>query len=424
MKAVVFPSRLCGTVMVPPSKSAMQRACALALLHAGKTIIDRPGRSRDDQAAIGLIRSLGAEVQDHGHCLEIKSSGNPEPVHTLQAGESGLSARMFTPIAALSEKRCVITGEGSLLKRPMSFFDEVLPGLGVEIRSDNGHLPFQIKGPLRAQDCSIDGSASSQYLTGLLFSMAAAADKRVVITVSNLVSAPYISLSLSLMKHFGYVVEQEGLHRFIIHPREHTGGDISYTVESDWSHAAMWLVAAATAGDTVKLQGLDMGSVQADKAILGILSESFARLEETDGDIIVEGGVPLEAFRFDATHCPDLFPPLVALASACRGTSHITGIDRLRHKESDRATSLLDVFGKLGVDIRIEGNEMLVTGTETIRSGQVDAHGDHRIAMAASIAALRSDHCVIINGAESVGKSYPDFFPDIASLGAGIQIEP
>lgn len=423
MDAVVFSSRINGSLLAPRSKSATQRACALSLLNQGITQIWTPGYSRDDQVAIELVKAMGAAVHVHADRLEIISSGKPVPQLNLHAGESGLSARMFTPIAAMSEKPCVLTGEGSLLSRPMHFFNDVLPLLGVRFDSQDGYLPFHIQGPLRPANIEIDGSASSQYLTGLLFALAASTEEQVIITVKDLVSRPYIDLSLDIMKNFGYRIEQEAYRRFVIYPRARKDRNIDFHVEADWSQAAMLLVAAATAGESVTIQGLDMNSTQADKAILSVLSDAFAQYVIREGEVIVEGGQPLEAFRFDATHCPDLFPPLVALAAACRGTSYIEGAGRLVHKESNRAESLIDVFSKLGVSIQQSGNTLAVTGQESVNGGTVSSHHDHRIAMAATIAGLRSEKGVRICHAESVGKSYAEFFLDLQSLGAGIQLE-
>lgn len=335
MIVTIQPSAIGGQIQAAASKSAMQRACALALLHEASCTIHNAGHSNDDKAALGIIAAMGAAIENMGNnSLHIRSRflqpGNAPT--QIFCGESGLSIRMFTPIAALLPRQLTITGSGSLLSRPMHFFDEVLPGLGVAVQSNNGFLPLHITGPLQAKEITIDGSLSSQFLTGLLFAFARAAKQRTNIYVTNLKSTPYIDLSLHMLQHFGYNVSHTHYQQFTIAP--YTTGiaqPVAYTVEGDWSGAAFLLVAGAIAG-RLQVTGLDPFSAQADKAILTALSQAGAALSIQPHQIDVGPGA-LKAFQFDATHCPDLFPPLVALAAYCQGTSVITGAQRLTHKE-------------------------------------------------------------------------------------------
>src|SRR4030095_12711397 len=168
MKVTIHPSQLKGIIQAPASKSSMQRACAAALLSKGTTIIHNPGHSNDDKAAMDIIQRLGAEIQVQRSELIVKSNGINPIASEINCGESGLSIRMFTPLVALSDKQITINGSGSLLTRPMDFFDEILPQLGVKINSNNGKLPMTIQGPLQPRNIEVDGSLSSQFLTGLL----------------------------------------------------------------------------------------------------------------------------------------------------------------------------------------------------------------------------------------------------------------
>ena len=192
MQVIVTPSQISGIITAPASKSSMQRACAAALIKGGKTILHNPGNSADDLAALDIIQQLGATVELKNDTIIIQSKGVQPVSDSINCGESGLSVRMFTPIAALSEKTISINGTGSLVKRPLSFFNEVLPQLGVKCDSNNGFLPLQIQGPLQPKDIEIDGSLSSQFLTGLLMSYAAADASGVTIKVNNLSSNPVI----------------------------------------------------------------------------------------------------------------------------------------------------------------------------------------------------------------------------------------
>ena len=387
----IQPGKISGNILAPTSKSSMQRACAAALLNNGKTIIGNPGRSNDDLAALGVIDNLGAKVlQQPTNELHIESSGVNPVSGEMNCGESGLGIRMFAPIAALSDQEIIINGTGSLLSRPMDFFDEIFPSLGIKIESNHGKLPIKIKGPLKPVDITIDGSLSSQFLTGLLMAYGKAATKPVTITVNNLKSKPYIDLTLQVMKEFGYSVINHQYESFEIHPvNETTHQPKNYLVEGDWSGAAFLLVAGAIAGE-ITIKGLNVFSSQADKAILRALTMSEAVISIAEDQIVIGPG-KLKAFHFDATDCPDLFPPLVALASFCDGTTVIEGVSRLAHKESNRGLTLQEEFGKMGIEITLQDDLMLVKGGTGVNAATVHSHHDHRIAMACAVAALRAD---------------------------------
>jgi 3-phosphoshikimate 1-carboxyvinyltransferase len=404
----------------------MQRACAAALLHNGQTIINNPGKSNDDLAALDIIQKLGAEVsksEDGDLQIVGNKSGNSNIGDGgINCGESGLSIRMFTPIAALSNKPIIINGAGSLLKRPMDFFDEIFPQLGIKVESNKGMLPIKIKGPLQPKNITIDGSLSSQFLTGLLFAFAKAATQPVTITVNNLKSKPYIDLTLQVMKHFGYAVENNNYESFTIKPiNKLTGTPINYTVEGDWSGAAFLLVAGAVAGN-ITVKGLDVFSTQADKAILQALIDCGANISIEEKQIIISTPFLLKPFHFNATDCPDLFPPLVVLAAYCNGTTVIEGVSRLAHKESNRALTLQQEFGKMGVGITLQDDLMMIKGGEGLKGATVHSHHDHRVAMACAVAALKATGETEIEEAEAINKSYPDFYGHLKVLHADVSL--
>lgn len=408
MRVKVYPGPLRGSITAPGSKSHMQRVLLAALLQPGETIIRGKVRAADESAMTDMIRSLGARIEagkDEMHIrgIEIPEAGNA-PI-ALNAGESGLAARMVTPVASLFPDEISITGSGSLMNRPMHFFEDVLPKLGVSVCAKSGKLPLRIKGPLTPADIEIDGSLSSQFLSGLLFAFAYAAVKPVVIKVNNLTSKPYIDITLDVLKQFGYNVQRDDKYtafRIEGKPVTRQPSPISLSVEGDWSGAAFFLVAKAM-GNKIDVTGLNERSAQADRAVMQVLAKDIT------------------AFDFDATDCPDLFPPLVALAANSKGTSNIRGVHRLKSKESDRGAALIDVFSRLGIEIRIDDDVMFVEGGR-IQAATVHSHHDHRIAMAAAIAALNADGPVTIENAEAVNKSYPDFFEHLKSLGARVEI--
>lgn len=437
MRATVYPNTLRGEQVAPASKSSMQRACAAALLHRGTTRILNPGHSNDDLAAIDVIQKLGAIVKTEDASKEkinstsiIVHSNGVQPIgDTMNCGESGLGIRMFTPIAALSDQSITVEGIGSLLKRPMHFFDTIFPKLGIEIQSQAGYLPIQIKGPLKPANIEVDGSLSSQFLTGLLMAFAATENTNAVIEVQGLKSKPYIDLTLSVLNTFGWKVQHQDYKRFEFLAHPPLADHIDYTVEGDWSGAAFLLVAGAIAGPIV-VKGVQLNSTQADKAVIQALKDAGASIDINENAIQIgpakdKAGVvgSLKAFEFDATHCPDLFPPLVALAAVCNGVTILHGVSRLAHKESDRGLTLQKEFAKLGIRIELNEDRMMVYGGTGIKGAEVFSQHDHRIAMACGVAALCADGPITITDAEAVNKSYTDFFKHLQYLGAKVDLD-
>lgn len=414
----------------------MQRACAAALLRKGETIIHNPGHSNDDKAAVGIIKVLGAEVEHINEALKVTSHGIYPVEKEINCWESGLSIRMFTPLVALSDKEITINGSGSLVMRPMGFFDEILPQLGVKVKSNAGKLPMVVQGPLLPANIEIDGSLSSQFLTGLLMAYGTSQNTSargtldshstvVSIKVRNLKSKPYIDLTLDVMKQFGLrIPENKNYEEFIFYNEypinQSTSQPINYTVEGDWSGGAFLLVAGAIAGP-ITVRGLDLASTQADKSIVDALMAANAGIA-MDAKGIQLHPAEMNGFYFDATDCPDLFPPLVALAAYCKGDTIIKGVNRLTHKESNRALTLQDEFDKMGVTIDLQDDNMVIHGGEIVKGADVHSHHDHRIAMACAVAGLKADSEMIIEEALAVKKSYPDFYNDLKKLGADVSL--
>lgn len=426
MRALIQPSLLSGTVDAPVSKSAMQRACAAALLFGKETRLMNPGSSNDDKAALNIIRALGAGVTEmpDGSLLISGAFANGQFIRPtaarLDCGESGLSIRMFTPIAALAKDPITITGSGSLENRPMDFFDMVLPQLGVAVQSQKGKLPLHIKGPLQPKDIRINGSLSSQFLTGLLMAYGAAGAGTATITVEQLASKPYIDLTLKVLDAFGVKVTNDNYESFHFAEREPIPESRSFLVEGDWSGAAFLLVAGALAGE-ITVKGLDVFSSQGDKQILQALMKAGAGLSVNDTFIQVRPQ-PLTAFHFNATDCPDLFPPLVALAAYCQGTSVIEGVGRLAHKESNRGLTLQEEFARMGITVTLQDNLMLIEGGKP-EGALLSSRHDHRIAMACAVAALGATGPTEIADAGAVDKSYPGFYEDLKLLGAAVSLQ-
>lgn len=412
---VPLGNRLKGAITPPCSKSYAQRALAAALLAKGRTTLRGIELCRDTRSAIAAIRNLGAEVEIlDDNTLQIEGGLSPKQ-DRLNVGESGLAARLFTPIAALHDEPIVIEGEGTLRHRPMSMMVVPLKELGVDVRDGGGRLPIEVCGPIRGGRVTVDGSMSSQFVTGLLIALPLA-DRDTTIEVEGLVSTPYIDMTLETLERFGVeVMYHEGDYSqfYIEGGQEYQAVD--YTIESDWSAAATIMVAAAISGE-VTINNLSTLSRQADTAICRALERAGASLIIEENSITVAHR-ELEAFSFDASNCPDLFPALVALAAASKGVSTLYGIRRLRGKESDRGEVLKEEYEKLGIDIELDYDDdvmRVVGGVPT--AADVDSHDDHRIAMSLAITALRLTEPIEIKNAECVAKSYPSFFEDIEKL--------
>lgn len=423
MNISIQPQTVKGTVRIPSAKSVSQRLLAAALLRKGKTVLENFGGSEDEQAALSLIRQLGAIAQyiPDEQKVEVDSNGFPnEDMESLiHCGESGLSLRMFSMIAAMADKEITIEAEGSLRKRPLKLIAAVCDALGVQYSIDavNG-FPLKINGPLQPKDITLDGSTTSQVLTGVLMVYAQAVlTEPVTITVHQLNSKPYIDLTIQVLDTFGMNVPQNHQYeRFTFKPKGTAAPQElkRLSVEGDWSNAAFFLVAGAIAG-SVSVSGLDVFTEQADKKVLEALQDCGCRMSITTEEVVVQHQ-PLKAFHFNATDCPDLFPPLAVLAACAEGTSVIEGVGRLQYKESNRAITLQEQLGKMGVPITIQDDYMVIKGKAAIKGATVDSCNDHRIAMAAAILALAADDVVHITQAEAVNKSYPAFFDHLNAV--------
>jgi 3-phosphoshikimate 1-carboxyvinyltransferase len=413
MDKSVSGGRLNGVVAPPCSKSYAQRALAVALLAQGRSVLRNMDFCNDTQSAIRCIGALGAKVTREFEHTFIVDGGLKPQVDTLCVGESGLSARLFTPIASLCSTPIVINGQGTLLYRPMDMMIQPLCALGVNVRDGGGRLPIEVCGPMQGGEIDVDGSVSSQFVTGLLLALPLAQNDT-VINVKGAVSKPYLDMTIDTAARFGVAIEHNDYEQFYIAGNQrHQAAD--YAIEGDWSAAAMLLVAGAVAGE-VTVKNLSTLSKQADVAICDALVRAGAELT-TEGDTVTAAHRDLRGFEFDATNCPDLFPALATLAAVAEGESRIVGTRRLEHKESNRAEAIRKEFGKLGIEVDLsESNVMRIIGGAITGGVEVESYGDHRMAMTLAVAALLSDSQVTIRGAECVSKSYPDFFETLEML--------
>lgn len=401
-----------GTVLIPASKSDGQRAILAAALSKGTSELYNCGHSDDERSMITNVINLGAKVIPEGHKLTITGIQHFPKHAKLNVGESGLGLRLVTSICAAFDGEHYITGEGTLLRRPQGFFEHHFTQLGVRVNSNEGFLPITLQGKLHGGELEVDGSLSSQFLSGLLMAMPLL-DLDSQLTVFNLKSIPYAQMTIDTLHEFGIEIQNHGFEKFDIKGNQHYKAT-KYAVESDWSSAGYWLIASAL-GHKVKVVGVSEKSHQADRAIIDALvaANCVVTIDETG---ITVDGAERKPFEFNATHCPDLFPTLAVLAARCSGESKIQGLRRLKNKESDRGMAIQSEFAKMGIKVDLHDDEMIIQGGTNINFAVVDSHHDHRIAMCLAILALAVDGGIEITNAEVVSKSYPEFWEHLDSL--------
>ena len=413
MIKIIHPGKRFGEIAIPASKSDGQRALLAASLAKGECKIINVGESHDELSMLEAIQVLGATIEKTGHrTLTIKGITNFPSSAEINIGESGLGIRLISSVCAAHEGIYKISGKGSLESRPLTFFTENYPKFGAKIQSNNGFIPLEIQGPFKGSEVELDGSQSSQYISGLLMALPLIKENsHLHIPVLN--SLPYLQMTMNTLLKFGIEILHQNYKEFIIRGNQNYI-PTTYTIESDWSSASFWLVASAL-GMNIQLTGLSMTSLQADKKILEAFEAANCILGYKENKIRMDGR-NRKPFKFDATHCPDLFPALVTFASLCDGKSEIKGVSRLAHKESDRGLVLQLEFANIGVIIILDGDIMHIHGKTSIEGGKVNSHNDHRIAMCFAIAGMFADEKIEIAGAEAVVKSYPRFWDDLDAL--------
>jgi 3-phosphoshikimate 1-carboxyvinyltransferase len=420
----VSPSTLSGTITATSSKSLSQRFIASALLANSPTKLYGVSDCNDCTSALQMAASLGANIELGSDAILITPTPNgiPSPRTTdLNAGESGLGFRMFAPIAALSPEKTRITGEGTLLNRDSSTLIKGLTDLGATVTSNNGLPPLHIDGHIMGGRIELDGSVGSQFISGLLLALPYA-EQDSTLTVADLVSRPYVEMTLETMDTFGLDYkheEKEGIDVFHI-PANQSGTGCELSIDGDWSAAAVLLILGGLCGrPELEVKGIRGDFTQADSGIKGALLFAGYHILGTEDGLSISKKKP-RAFDLDLTNSPDLFPPLAALAAFGKKPSKLKGISRLKGKECDRAEVIQSEFAKAGVKVELKEDTMIITPSKA-KACRIDPHGDHRIAMAAAILGCAGAPIEIEN-AECVAKSYPSFFDDIASIGANISV--
>ena len=415
MKRRIEPRPLSGrTDRIPSSKSQAHRLLIAAFLSGEETAVEGFMFSRDVEATCGCLRALGADVRRTEKGLLLLPGPRPDGEAELDCEESGSTLRFMLPVAAALGADAAFTGRGKLPERPLSPLYEELEAHGVRL-SPQGKMPLRIRGQLAPGRYEMAGNVSSQFFTGLLLALPRLPGDSEIRILGALESEPYVRMTTDALELFGVRAERTE-HGFRIPGGQRFRSPGAIRAEGDWSGAAFLLAAGALDGRGVTLDGMNPASSQGDRAILPLLRAFGAEAEETRDRVTIRGG-NLRGIDLDAAQIPDLVPVLAAVAACARGDTRIRSVSRLRLKESDRIASVLAMVRSLGGSAEASENEMVIHGQGGLRGGEVNAFGDHRIAMAAAVAAVRASGTVTVDGAECVAKSFPDFWEVYESLG-------
>lgn len=399
MDIKITPKKLCGKVLVPPSKSVAHRMIIAASLSDGRSEISNLFPSVDIKATLGCMEALGAKISYDGKTAVIEGIKSVPKKAVLDCCESGSTLRFLIPVAAALGVNAEFEGRGKLPERPITPYINEFPKHNVSFDfSGEYNLPCSIKGKLIGGNFEIDGGISSQFITGLLFALPLLSEDSEIRLTSPLQSKPYVDITLGVLRDFGCGITETDTGYSIKSVGKFK--PFSGSVEGDYSQAAFFYVANAL-GSSVEINGLNENSLQGDKAIVDICKNAA-------------GG---NAFEIDCSDIPDLVPIMSVLACFCSGTSRIINAGRLRIKECDRLAAMEACLNKIGGNVKSTADTLEIEGVGTLKGGDVGCFNDHRIAMAMAIAATRCKTPLIIRKAECVAKSYPDFFDVYRELG-------
>lgn len=401
-----------GTVSAPPSKSHTHRAFILAALAPGSSLIRQPLLAADTESTLQAMIAMGASAERLDNNILIHGGWLRAPDEVVDVGNSGSSLRLLSAVAATLSDEVSITGDQSLQTRPMGPLLSALEELGACCDSRDGFAPVTLRGPLQGGVARVDGSISSQFISALLMAAPLAEGDVTLIPTGELVSEPYIDITLQIMSQFGAKVVPSDDGFRVEGGQSYQVSD--YRIPGDFSSAAFLLAAGALGGE-LTVENLDPDDPQGDRAILEILKRMGAEIQWNRKSVKVRKS-PLRGLRLDMGDTPDLFPMVAVLAAVADGESVLYGAPHLRHKESDRIQSTVAMLRALGASVEEHDDGCTIQGG-TLKGGEVDSEGDHRLAMAAAIASLASERPVLVRNAECHVISFPSFLSDIQSIG-------
>jgi len=420
-KAIKPVSKICARIRLPGSKSITHRALIMAALSKGPAEIENPLRAEDTLLTAGALEALGATIQWSANSVRVTPPAYRwrQPEGPIFLGNSGTSARLLLAVFSAGTGKFVLDGTPRLRRRPVGPAADALEKLGAQIRwiGERGFLPVEIESAgLAGGDVFVDASESSQFLSGILLAAPSARGRVGVEWSEPAASWPYVEITLAMMKEAGIRFERQGSKRIEI-PAPQTYAPLSFTVEGDCSSASYFWGAAALTGGEVVTSPVSPSSVQGDCHFLDVLDKMGCHIEWKGDAVRVAGPEKLLPIDVDMNGMPDMVPTLGVLSAFASGTSRISNVAHLRIKESDRLSTVTAGLKALGVETEELPDGMIIHGGAPVRpSSPISAFDDHRIAMAFALAGLRIAG-VTIEGAESVNKSFPEFWDIFESLG-------
>ncbi|MDU2490642.1 MAG: 3-phosphoshikimate 1-carboxyvinyltransferase [Clostridium celatum] len=419
----IYPSKLKGEVKIPPSKSMAHRAIICAALSDGLCIIENIDYSDDIIATIDAMNSLGARIVKHKDYIEVigayGSGEKPKESRIIDCNESGSTLRFLVPISLLFKGSSKFIGRGNLGKRPLTTYYNIFERQGIEYSYEEGNLNLVINGELKPGTFEVEGNVSSQFITGLLFTLPLLKQDSKIVITTEMESKGYIDLTLRAMSDFGVKIINNNYREFIIKGNQKYNAR-NYRVEGDYSQAAFFLCADSL-GNDVLCKDLNLNSLQGDKEVIDILERMNVIFNANDVGVKGTTNGELISTVIDGSQCPDIIPVLTSVAALTKGTTEIINAGRLRIKECDRLAAVTSELNKLGAKIIEKEDGLVVTGVEKLQGGvEVWSHKDHRIAMTLAIASTRCEEPIVINDYECIAKSYPNFFEDFKALGGNV----
>lgn len=411
--------RLAGRVTAPASKSYTHRAIMVCSMD-GECIIENPLICDDTFATIDVCRKLGAMIKKREGFLDLQGvSGKPRPrSNCFNAGESGTLLRLILPLLALAKGNFCVVGRGTLLRRSNRPIVEALRSLGADISGigPEHYLPIKISsvGQLKGGIVRVSGRLSSQSVSALLLVAAFAQNDTTIVIKDKLVSRPYVDVTADVLKNAQIRITNDGYKKFFIKGGQRFAVRKKFIVGGDYSSAAFLMAAACIVDSDVRIKGLK-DDRQGDKKIINILRAFGARIMRIKNEVRVKGPHKLKGIAIDCGDTPDLVPILAVLGCFAQGSTKIYNVAHLAHKESNRITAVAGQLRRLGADISVTKDSLTISKSE-LKPAPVSSCMDHRIAMALAVAGLKIGD-LLIEGAQCVSKSYPDFFKDLKSLG-------
>jgi 3-phosphoshikimate 1-carboxyvinyltransferase len=420
LNATITPCEtISGEIVAPPSKAQTHRALFAALLTNGKTIIQNPLSCDDTRATSNSIVALGATLKSHKDRWIVIGNERPRrPTRAIVVGESGVTLRFSIPIASLTGEDVELKCENSLLRRPIQPLVDSMRKLEVKVaRTENAVCVSG--GPPLGGGVYIRGDVSSQFISGLLLAGPLMQDGLELKVTSRLESRGYVTLTIDAMNQHGISVEVDDQMSTLKVKSGQTYNEAINSIPGDYSSAAFPMAAAAITSSNILISGLSRDNVEPDSVIMRVLSDMGVETRFSADGVRIEGG-SLKAIRVDVSDCPDLTPTIAVLGCYAEGKTEIVGAGRLQYKESNRLEAVRSELKALGAEIASTDERLLVNGPCSLSGGTVDSHGDHRIAMALSVAALHAAGPVTIRNSGCVSKSYPGFFDDLRLLGVDV----